>query len=404
MSEPAPTRCSVSRVHGVLVEALQLGASRSDIANDVKNGHCTLDGDSMGQKRREQLECERPAKQQRIDAPVLPSENGTPGTEGTQTGSSPSSLPGTSSQGSGSGLKTEKAPLQEVDLSFAKLDGKPIKFVKRTMGEARRLLSPEGLAEAEKSGYKFCLKDNENLSKWLVQLKDLNPDGKLVADLQKHSLDAQIDLELILPDGFPMEPPFARVVYPQLRGGYVFERGGICFEPLTQKGWVPSMTLPALAIAIKGIFDYGEVRVAGVGDKATRTVKHYTEEGARKDVCWQNVLCGGIISSQLHISLKGQFLDISWGYFQDQSKVGYMVIWNDLIELQAFSGKEIQKNLTWQCFDSMLQSFFNETSARITLPFRLRIVEGCATQSFCSDVVPLTAWRNVEHVLKRNFL
>jgi len=266
-----------------VAEALQLGASRSDIANDVKNGHCTLDGDSMGQKRREQLECERPAKQQRIDAPVLPSENGTPGTEGTQTGSSPSSLPGTSSQGSGSGLKTEKAPLQEVDLSFAKLDGKPIKFVKRTMGEARRLLSPEGLAEAEKSGYKFCLKDNENLSKWLVQLKDLNPDGKLVADLQKHSLDAQIDLELILPDGFPMEPPFARVVYPQLRGGYVFERGGICFEPLTQKGWVPSMTLPALAIAIKGIFDYGEVRVAGVGDKATRTVKHYTEEGARKD-------------------------------------------------------------------------------------------------------------------------
>eukprot|EP00434_Breviolum_minutum_P043714 symbB.v1.2.038979.t1/scaffold6275.1/size19478/1 len=266
-----------------VAEALQLGASRSDIANDVKNGHCTLDGDSMGQKRREQLECERPAKQQRIDAPVLPSENGTPGTEGTQTGSGSSSLPGTSSQGSGSGLKTEKAPLQEVDLSFAKLDGKPIKFVKRTMGEARRLLSPEGLAEAEKSGYKFCLKDKENLSKWLVQLKDLNPDGKLVADLQKHSLDAQIDLELILPDGFPMEPPFARVVYPQLRGGYVFERGGICFEPLTQKGWVPSMTLPALAIAIKGIFDYGEVRVAGVGDKATRTVKHYTEEGARKD-------------------------------------------------------------------------------------------------------------------------
>ncbi|CAJ1333907.1 unnamed protein product [Effrenium voratum] len=113
--------------------------------------------------------------------------------------------------------------------------------------------------------------------------KDLNQDGKLAADLKKHKLDASIDLEIILPDGFPMEPPFARVLYPQLRGGYVFERGGICFEPLTPKGWVPSMTLPALAIAIKGILDYGEVRVAGVGNKATRTVPHYTEEGARKD-------------------------------------------------------------------------------------------------------------------------
>jgi len=271
----------------VLFEALQLGATRSDITNDVKSGHCTL----LDQPQRDPETGERLAKQQRIDPPVeLPqSEQQNPSGDGASVptiASVESSVPN-SEPSSVQGCQTEKSekksPLQEVDLSFAKLDGKPIKFVKRTMGEARRLLSPEGLAEAEKSGYKFCLKDKENLSKWLVQLKDLNPDGKLAADLQKHNLDAQIDLELILPDAFPMEPPFARVVYPQLRGGYVFERGGICFEPLTVKGWVPSMTLPALAIAIKGIFDYGEVRVAGVGDKATRTVKHYTEEGARKD-------------------------------------------------------------------------------------------------------------------------
>jgi len=151
------------------------------------------------------------------------------------------------------------------------------------MGEAKRLLSPEGLAEAEKSGYKFCLKDKQNLAKWFVQLRDINPDGHLAADLKKHNLDACIDLELILPDGFPMEPPFVRVLYPQLKGGFVFARGGICFEPLTQKGWAPSMTLPNLAIAIKGILDYGEVRVAGIGNRETRTVPHYTEEGARKD-------------------------------------------------------------------------------------------------------------------------
>jgi len=271
-----------------VAEALQLGATRSDITNDVKSGHCTL----LDPHVRDPETGERLAKQQRIDPPKveLPqSEQQNPSGDAASVpniASVQSSVPN-SEPNSVQGCQTEKnekkPPLQEVDLSFAKLDGKPMKFVKRTMGEARRLLSPEGLAEAEKSGYKFCLKDKENLSKWLVQLKDLNPDGKLAADLKKNNLDAQIDLELILPDAFPMEPPFARVVYPQLRGGYVFERGGICFEPLTVKGWVPSMTLPALAIAIKGIFDYGEVRVAGVGDKATRTVKHYTEEGARKD-------------------------------------------------------------------------------------------------------------------------
>ena len=218
-----------------VLEAVELGALRSDITSDLKNGHCA------------RLALEEPAKRRRLEEPP------------------------------------PVAPVA-VDLSGAKLEGKPMKFIKRTMGEAKRLLSAEGLAEAERSGYHFCLRDKEDLSRWFVQLRDLNPDGKLLADLKKHGLEPSIDLELTLPDEFPMSPPFVRVLYPQLKGGYVFERGGICFEPLTQKGWVPSMTLPALAIAIKGIFDYGEVRVAGVGDKATRSVKHYTEEGARKDL------------------------------------------------------------------------------------------------------------------------
>eukprot|EP00931_Biecheleriopsis_adriatica_P009792 TRINITY_DN11087_c0_g1_i1.p1 TRINITY_DN11087_c0_g1~~TRINITY_DN11087_c0_g1_i1.p1 ORF type:complete len:430 (+),score=128.82 TRINITY_DN11087_c0_g1_i1:116-1291(+) len=200
--------------------------------------------------------------------PPAPSETAAPS-------SSACSTPSSSSQPS--------ALSKDVDLSFAKLEGKPMKFIKRSMGEAKRLLCEAGLAEAKEAGYKFSLIDRDNLSKWLVQITDLNPDGKLIADLRKHELEPLVDLELSLPDGFPLEPPFARVVYPQLHGGYVFQRGGICFEPLTKKGWVPSMTLPALAIAIKGILDYGEVRVAGVGNKEKRTVPHYTEEGARKD-------------------------------------------------------------------------------------------------------------------------
>merc|ERR1711920_305925 len=86
-----------------------------------------------------------------------------------------------------------------------------------------------------------------------------------------------------LPDGFPLQPPFVRVVYPKLKGGYVFSGGGICFEPLTPKGWAASMTLPSLAIAIKGIMDYGEVRIAGIGDKVSRTIREYSEEAARRD-------------------------------------------------------------------------------------------------------------------------
>lgn len=267
-----------------VAEAIEFGASRSDITADIKNGYCTKLEQSNGEKRpADEVLLAPPAKHQRVQHEA--SEAATVGEKSASTESPCEVKSETKSEGK-SEVKSDTQSVtqsENVDLSFVKLDGKPMKFVKRTMGEARRLLSPEGLAEAQRSGYNFSLKDKDNLSKWFVQLKDLNPDGKLAADLKKHGLDACIDLEIILPDGFPMEPPFARVLYPQLRGGYVFERGGICFEPLTQKGWVPSMTLPALAIAIKGIFDYGEVRVGGVGDKATRTVMHYTEEGARKD-------------------------------------------------------------------------------------------------------------------------
>ena len=270
-------------------QALQLGALRSDITSDMKAGHCTqVEPPNPSEKRcAEEEALGPPAKQAKV------AEAEAKGEKACSSGSA-ASLEAKSEEKKemaqmtcekeiSAGPANTKPKQSDVDLSFVNLEGKPIKFVKRTMGEAKRLLSAEGLKEAEESGYKFSLRDKENLSKWFVQLKDLNPEGKLVADLKKNGLDPCIDLEIILPDGFPMEPPFARVLYPQLRGGYVFERGGICFEPLTKKGWVPSMTLPALAIAIKGIFDYGEVRVGGVGDKATRTVKHYTEEGARKD-------------------------------------------------------------------------------------------------------------------------
>ncbi|CAE8732450.1 unnamed protein product, partial [Polarella glacialis] len=332
-----------------VAEAIRLGAQRGDVANDIKQGFCSvLDGscsvaDAVASVKRPAVGGEAPAAKRRevaaaappvlevvlpaapavapaapavlaapaasAIAPVVPAAPAVslaapaapavalavpaapavasvvPATPAVA--SAVPAAPAVSDAGAGSSSSSSsvlrQAQLAEVDLSFAKLDGKPLKFIKRTMGEARRLLCAQGLAEAKTSGYTFTLKDKENLAKWVVKLRDLNPDGKLAQDLSKQNLEHCVDLEISLPDGFPMEPPFARVLYPQLKGGYVFERGGICFEPLTQKGWVPSMTLPALVIAIKGIFDYGDVRVAGVGNKELRTIPNYSEEGARKD-------------------------------------------------------------------------------------------------------------------------
>merc|ERR1712224_104906 len=93
--------------------------------------------------------------------------------------------------------KVEKPSMRkyEADLSFAKLDGKPPKFVKRCMGEARKLLSERGVEENREQGLDFILKDRDNLSKYAVTVRDLNPEGQLYADLKRLGLDASIELE-----------------------------------------------------------------------------------------------------------------------------------------------------------------------------------------------------------------
>lgn len=280
-------------------EALALGASRGDITNDIKAGICSqLDGaaaaadvnpaskrpaDALGPGSAQEEPPEKRAALAPPAAPPVAPPAAPPAVQAAPAAVEAASTAGTSSSSSSGAKPTSASEAAAVDLSFTKMDGKPIKFIKRVMGEAKKILMPSGVEEGKKSGYEFSLKDRDCLSRWGVRLCDLNPEGHLAKDLIKHKLDKSIDLEIILPNGFPLEPPFARVVYPQLSGGYVFSHGGICFEPLTNKGWVPSMSLPALAIAIKGIMDYGDVRVAGAGDRASRTVSHYTEEGARKD-------------------------------------------------------------------------------------------------------------------------
>lgn len=308
-------------------EALRFGAVRADISNDSKAGFCKVQGsevagtafvadtavlppnglvDITAGKKRPVPEAALGVSESRT-AVALGEHCAPPAAKAMKVVLAPSQLlpqppqpsvpplpcPAVGTAGAGpislevapaaTAAAVSKLPKEEVDLSFAKLDGMPMKYVKRSMGEARRLLSHQGREEAKREGYEFQLADRDNLSKWVVKLHDLNPDGHLAKGLAKHKLEASIDLEITLPHGFPLEPPFARVVYPKLQGGYVFGHGGICFEPLTAKGWAPSMTLPSLAIAIKGIMDYGDVRVSGVGDKAARRIPEYSEEGARKD-------------------------------------------------------------------------------------------------------------------------
>ena len=56
--------------------------------------------------------------------------------------------------------------------------------------------------------------------------------------------------EMNIPNEFPLKPPAIRIVHPQLRGGYSWPSGAICFEALTESGWAATMSLVSLANAL----------------------------------------------------------------------------------------------------------------------------------------------------------
>eukprot|EP00662_Eupelagonemidae_sp_cell21_P020923 gene20923-55312_t len=88
-------------------------------------------------------------------------------------------------------------------------------------------------------------------------------------------------MEIRFDDGYPFQPPFCRVLYPQICGGTTFEHGALCFHSLTVSGWSPAMRLSNLAISLRNNFTGAggsPISLIGVGDKSTRTIAEYTFE------------------------------------------------------------------------------------------------------------------------------
>lgn len=68
---------------------------------------------------------------------------------------------------------------------------------------------------------------SDSLYEWNIRLKCVDPDSPLHNDLalmkEKEGKDS-ILLNIIFKETYPFEPPFVRVVYPVISGGYVLVR------------------------------------------------------------------------------------------------------------------------------------------------------------------------------------
>ncbi|KAL3318454.1 Ubiquitin-conjugating enzyme E2 Q2 [Cichlidogyrus casuarinus] len=108
---------------------------------------------------------------------------------------------------------------------------------------------------------------NDSLYDWDVKIFKFDPDSKLAHDLKNlHPSSVlpkgisgpnHVALQILFKTNFPFQPPFVRVKYPKIHGGYVLDGGAICMELLTNQGWssaynIESMIVQICATLVKG--------------------------------------------------------------------------------------------------------------------------------------------------------
>ena len=64
-----------------------------------------------------------------------------------------------------------------------------------------------------------------------------------------HHSFVRIRLEFF--ENFPFFPPFARVISPSLKGGFVMPGGALCMEVLTPHGWTPATSIESLLVTVR---------------------------------------------------------------------------------------------------------------------------------------------------------
>ncbi|XP_063955517.1 ubiquitin-conjugating enzyme E2 Q1-like [Lytechinus pictus] len=105
---------------------------------------------------------------------------------------------------------------------------------------------------------------NDSLYDWMVKIYTVDSDSLLHADLcklkEKEGKD-HILLNMTFHEHFPYNPPFVRVVWPILMGGYVLGGGAICMELLTKQGWSSAYTIEAVILQIAATLVKGKARI-----------------------------------------------------------------------------------------------------------------------------------------------
>jgi len=142
-------------------------------------------------------------------------------------------------------LSVEKAKQADIAISKA--------YSKRLMMEYKKLIK-SNIAEL---GFTMKLAEEDNLRKW--QLFIHNVDNCKLASQMANLNIPYIEMEFTFPEGYPIEPPFIRIIHPHFKSltGHITIGGSICMEAISKNGWIPTTSVESLITQIKLILSDG---------------------------------------------------------------------------------------------------------------------------------------------------
>ena len=148
-------------------------------------------------------------------------------------------------------------------------------YNKRLMIEYKLLMN-KTFAEL---GFSIKLSEEGNLRVWTVCIPSSGLNNPtLEAQMQKLKIPF-LELEITFPEGYPIEPPFPRVIYPRFQSltGHITAGGSICMEAISLSGWVPTTNIECLITQIKLVLAEGDARI-----DETHTGKRYEMAEAKE--------------------------------------------------------------------------------------------------------------------------
>ncbi|PHH92596.1 hypothetical protein CDD83_6657 [Cordyceps sp. RAO-2017] len=122
--------------------------------------------------------------------------------------------------------------------------------------EVREMHQIQSRSPARELGWCVDTSKIDNLFHWIAELHSFDAALPLARDMARRGC-ASVVLEVRFGAGFPLSPPFVRVVRPRFLpfarggGGHVTAGGAICSELLTGSGWSPALTMEKVLLQVR---------------------------------------------------------------------------------------------------------------------------------------------------------